>query len=65
MNAPKNPPVQIDPVQIASDRRFNETPNDEISLSEVLDFMVRIVDFMIRKRSLILSVTIIAFLRVC
>jgi len=59
MNAPKNPPVQIDPVQIASDRRFNETPNDEISLSEVLDFMVRIVDFMIRKRSLILSVTII------
>ncbi len=59
MNAPKNPPVQIDPVQIASDKRFNETPNDEISLTEVLDFMVRIVDFMIRKRNLILSVTII------
>lgn len=59
MNAPKNPPVQIDPVQIASDKRFYETPNDEISLFDILDYTVRIVDFMIRKRSLILSVTII------
>ncbi len=59
MNAPKNSPVQIDPVQNSSDKRFNETLNDEMSLTEVLDFMVRIVDFMIRKRNLILSVTII------
>ncbi len=59
MNAPKNPPIQIDPIQIPSDKRFNETQNDEISLFEIVDYMVRIVDFMIRKRSIILSVAII------
>ena len=56
MNAPKNPPVQINPSQFETDRKPYETPNDEISLFDLLDYAVRIVDFMIRKRNLILSI---------
>jgi LPS O-antigen subunit length determinant protein (WzzB/FepE family) len=62
MNAPKISPVQIDPVQIEPDKRFKETPQDEISLLDLLDIAVRIVDFAIRKRSIILSITIISTL---
>jgi LPS O-antigen subunit length determinant protein (WzzB/FepE family) len=52
MNAPKNSPIQVEQAQNDLSRRFNGTQNDEIDLLDILSCLVR-------KRNLILSVTII------